>query len=432
MRAVTADFDGYRERLGEARQCLVRFLPCLARISSGGRGFHVFKICDSELEYSRALRLKEEFDDPVRRSLDKARARHGLTGGLLNNVLSDPWIYTSDVEYPFCFCWDQIPGRDSQKLAGFLQNKFGLAWARTAQIESTDAGTTIKLAGGNNLARLRANHDRSDVTLEINGKVMPEEFVTELQNGELMIYCTWSDIKCVELVEKTAGNWINLEDEEDVRAFLNGHESGVRLGEGATGSGSIEVDDRPGPAPGQQDRIRDRFNGRVWKDVSSVFWHVQFLVGKGEPLYRTSINHKDVLPGLIAYSDYDGAITKVFQAINALLKPCISAHLSTVSGGLSEAISSERPASRRYELEISDNETGACVSALTYCNGEIRTLFGVLPAEEIKAVLKRDGRWERRRRDRGTRPERLQPLGGSKARSLESEVQSRGLATASA
>jgi hypothetical protein len=396
MWAVTADFDGHRERTSEARQCLVRFLPCLARISSGRAGFHVLKLCDSELEYSQALRLREEYDDPARLLLDKSRARHGLTGGLLNSVLSDPWIYTSDLEWPFCFCWDRIPGRDSRKLVGFLRNKFGLAWTRTAHIESADAGRTIRLAGGNNHAQLRANHDRSEVVLEINGERVPEEFVPEMQNGELMIYCTWSDFKCVQLVEKAAGNWIELENEEDVRSFLNGHEAGAGPGDGATGGGLTKANGRPRPAEREPCRIRDRFNGRVCTEVSSVFWHVQFLVGKGEPLYRTSINHKDVLPGLIARTEYDGAITRIFQAINALLKPCFSAGLSTVWGDLSEAISPECPPSRRYELEISDNETRACLSALTYCNGGLSSILGDLPAGEIKAVLKREGKWEAR------------------------------------
>ncbi len=88
-RIVTVDFDNFRERIDEARQCLINFLPCKVRISASGTGLHVKKFCSSEDEYSHALALKKKYDDPRRIENDAARKEHGLTGDIL---FFDKWI----------------------------------------------------------------------------------------------------------------------------------------------------------------------------------------------------------------------------------------------------------------------------------------------------------------------------------------------------
>lgn len=89
VRVVTVDFDNFRQRIDEARECLIDFLPCKVRISASGEGLHVKKFCSSEAEYSRALALKKEYDDPRRIELDIKRKEHGLTGDLL---FFEKWI----------------------------------------------------------------------------------------------------------------------------------------------------------------------------------------------------------------------------------------------------------------------------------------------------------------------------------------------------
>jgi hypothetical protein len=80
---VTVDFDNFRERINEARQCLLDFLPCEVRISAGRLGLHIKKTCYNEIEHSHALSLRTKYDDPKRLLIDRLRAEKGLTGEIL-------------------------------------------------------------------------------------------------------------------------------------------------------------------------------------------------------------------------------------------------------------------------------------------------------------------------------------------------------------
>lgn len=80
---VTVDFDNFRERINEAKKCIINFLPCKVRISSGRQGLHIKKICHNEIEYSHALSLKIQYDDPRRLKIDAIRKELGLTGDIL-------------------------------------------------------------------------------------------------------------------------------------------------------------------------------------------------------------------------------------------------------------------------------------------------------------------------------------------------------------
>lgn len=89
VRIVTIDFDNFRQRIDEARECLINFLPCKVRISASGEGLHIKISCSNEDEYSRALALKNQYDDLRRIEIDSKRKEHGLTGDIL---FSDKWI----------------------------------------------------------------------------------------------------------------------------------------------------------------------------------------------------------------------------------------------------------------------------------------------------------------------------------------------------
>lgn len=80
---VTVDFDDFRCRIDVARQCIINFLPCEVRISSGGNGLHIKKTCYNEIELSNALFLKNKYDDPKRLAIDALRAEKGLIRDIL-------------------------------------------------------------------------------------------------------------------------------------------------------------------------------------------------------------------------------------------------------------------------------------------------------------------------------------------------------------
>ncbi len=80
---VTIDLD--RERFDKVEKCLIDFLPCYARLSSG-HGMHILKLCFDEETYKKALLLRNKYDDPERQVIDKIRTEHGLTGNLLLGI----------------------------------------------------------------------------------------------------------------------------------------------------------------------------------------------------------------------------------------------------------------------------------------------------------------------------------------------------------
>jgi hypothetical protein len=82
-RLVTIDFDDFRNRIDDAKQCIINLLPCQARISAGGDGLHIKKTCYNEIEHSHALSLRTKYDDPKRLLIDRLRAEKGLTGEIL-------------------------------------------------------------------------------------------------------------------------------------------------------------------------------------------------------------------------------------------------------------------------------------------------------------------------------------------------------------
>ncbi len=74
------DFDDAIERLDEALICLNSLpQPYFIRVSSGGKGIHIRLSCDDK-------KYRELWDDPKRMEIDEIRAKHGLTGDILDEV----------------------------------------------------------------------------------------------------------------------------------------------------------------------------------------------------------------------------------------------------------------------------------------------------------------------------------------------------------
>lgn len=82
---VTIDFDDFRNRIDDARQCIINLMPCKARISASGDGLHIKKTCYNEIELSNALSLKNKYDDPKRVQIDALNAGLGMTSEILFN-----------------------------------------------------------------------------------------------------------------------------------------------------------------------------------------------------------------------------------------------------------------------------------------------------------------------------------------------------------
>lgn len=86
----------------------------------------------------------------------------------------------------FLFSWDNVPGKDNGKLVEFLEQKYGVDWARTAKIEKIDKNE-IKISTEKNFLSLKLNTQNTKVTLTINN-VKTDEFDVKIENSKLNIY----------------------------------------------------------------------------------------------------------------------------------------------------------------------------------------------------------------------------------------------------
>ena len=86
----------------------------------------------------------------------------------------------------YLFSWDNVPGKENGKLIEYLEQKYGVAWVRTAKIEKID-NNEIKVATEKNFLSLRLNNENTKVTLTIN-KVKTDEFIVKTENSKLNIY----------------------------------------------------------------------------------------------------------------------------------------------------------------------------------------------------------------------------------------------------
>ncbi|HMB44778.1 MAG TPA: hypothetical protein VKL21_03045 [Candidatus Methanoperedens sp.] len=88
------------------------------------------------------------------------------------------------------FSWNEIPGKDNEKLIEFLKEDFDINWVKIvkmAKIEKVDDGTTIRISTEKNSLSLKLNDDKTRVTLEIDdGRT--HEFTVMKEKGKRNIY----------------------------------------------------------------------------------------------------------------------------------------------------------------------------------------------------------------------------------------------------
>ncbi len=122
----------------------------------------------------------------------------------------------------FIFGWDDVPGKDSSILTGYLKEKFGIDWVENANIEKGSDDKNINITSGKNHVSLTLDDYKTELSLTIDdGRTA--KFIGVMVNGKLNIYSgmlrltriqgwkfTENDIKL------DAGSWLqwrNMDDE---------------------------------------------------------------------------------------------------------------------------------------------------------------------------------------------------------------------------
>ncbi len=122
----------------------------------------------------------------------------------------------------FVFGWNDVPGKDSSKLTGYLKNRFGVDWVENAKIEKGSDDKTINITSGNNYIYFTLDDYKTTLSMAIDDG-RKAEFSGVMVDGKLNIYSgkvvftrimgwkfTENDIKL------DAGSWLqwrNMDDE---------------------------------------------------------------------------------------------------------------------------------------------------------------------------------------------------------------------------
>lgn len=96
-------------------------------------------------------------------------------------------IWTRLLKDLFLFSWNEIFGNDIGKLIEFLNEKYDIEWVKTANIDKSKDGKTIRVSTEKNSLSLRLEDDKSKVYIEIDDG-RNDEFDMITENGNLNIY----------------------------------------------------------------------------------------------------------------------------------------------------------------------------------------------------------------------------------------------------
>lgn|GEM_PF-1562903 len=91
------------------------------------------------------------------------------------------------IDVTYLFCWEEIPGNDTDKFLRFLTQKFDISGLQNARIEKTNDGRTIIISTENKYISLKLDHNITKVQLIINEKLF-DELIAKRENDKIKIY----------------------------------------------------------------------------------------------------------------------------------------------------------------------------------------------------------------------------------------------------
>jgi|GEM_PF-484527 len=133
-----------------------------------------------DLEVVKVL-TKQAFEDEIRAlNIKPLGGSKGLVDSITADVVREALeiqktkaadffkLINETKEKTYVFIWDEIPGKDNEKLIDFLKKNFKIDWVTNAKIEKFDDDKTIKISTGKNSLSLKLNDKKTEVILEID------------------------------------------------------------------------------------------------------------------------------------------------------------------------------------------------------------------------------------------------------------------------
>lgn len=125
----------------------------------------------------------------------------------------------------FLFGWNDVPGKDSSKLKGYLKNKYGVDWIENAIIEKSSDDKNINITSGNNYIYLTIDDYKTIVSMVIDDG-RKAEFSGVMVDGKLNIYSgivVYTRIMGWKFTETNlkldAGSWLQWRNMDDEAIF---------------------------------------------------------------------------------------------------------------------------------------------------------------------------------------------------------------------
>jgi Rhodopirellula transposase DDE domain len=94
------------------------------------------------------------------------------------------------------FSWENNSENENERFLEFLENNFGINWIKTAKIEKSDDGRTLRLFTEKNFISLKLNNDKTKLILKIDDS-RTYKFKIKAENGKLSIYVSQDSIRKV-------------------------------------------------------------------------------------------------------------------------------------------------------------------------------------------------------------------------------------------
>ena len=97
-----------------------------------------------------------------------------------------PTIHPNKITSGHLFCWDDVPGTDSERLLRYLRTAHSISWTRDAKIQKIDDGKTIRVSKGDDSVRITLDEAKKEATLKFSDDTTQKLEIKE-ENGKLKI-----------------------------------------------------------------------------------------------------------------------------------------------------------------------------------------------------------------------------------------------------
>lgn len=115
------------------------------------------------------------------------------------------YIYSDRMQVgeAYLFNWDEVPGKDYERLESFLHNKYDLGFQKPPRIEKIDNNKTIRVFSVKNSITLTLDEKKTRVSIEIDD-TRTDELIAKMENGKINIYQLTTDIGSTIIFNKYA------------------------------------------------------------------------------------------------------------------------------------------------------------------------------------------------------------------------------------